>query len=655
MRGIPIRQALSEYFGFGGFRPGQEDVIEAALEGRDVLAVMPTGAGKSLTYQLPAVVEKGTTIVVSPLIALMTDQVASLKARGVAAEMVASSQSDDEQKRVLAALPDLKLVYLAPERLANRRFAAALQKLNLARLVIDEAHCVSEWGHDFRPDYRAIGEMRTLYGGIPVTALTATATPEVQRDIRHVLKMARPKVVVTGFDRPNLVYRVWPVAAEAAKPQLLKRHLELERGPGIIYVGTRNEAETVATRLSSWRYRASHYHGGRDNHDRKSVQDAFMTGKLDLVVATNAFGMGIDKPDVRFVLHYRLPSTLEAYFQEAGRAGRDGGPATCTLLYASRDQELQHYLIERSSPTPLDLKRIYLYLRNATSGVTTSLPKLAAALDMSTGRLKSALREMARQKVVAYRDIADDRSLFIQAPYAERLPSFDDAHLERLREHRRNLLRRVVSYCEEPRCRRKSLLAYFGDASPVEACRCDTCDPSSARPLSEDDLAVLRACGANRESSRALARKLAGRTLVDWKPAEVEALLGQLRGMDLVRQSGNRMMLTTAGRRSLIPTKPTRAGASLKEACLEHFESGLNRTEIASRLGVTPERVDKFLITGVREGKLASTRLLRPEIAERIEAAVREHGASRVRSLQEALPDVDEFDIRVVLAAGEAK
>ena len=342
---------LQRVFRLSEFRPHQREIVQDVLAGNDVVCVMPTGAGKSLCFQLPALLLKGLTVVVSPLISLMADQVHQLQALDVPVLLLNSSQSSGEQSRVLARLrSDFSgLLYLAPERFAAQSFQRLVPELRPNLLVVDEAHCLSFWGHDFRPEYMRLGEVRQQMGSPATIALTATATPNVRGDIVRMLGLRTPKVHVTGFDRPNLTYACRRLDTEPAKDAALLQGLSKQAGSGIVYCATRRLTEQLAAlfqqKFPQRTVRA--YHAGLDSESRKRSQEDFMSAQGAVVVATNAFGMGINKPDIRFVIHYNIPASLEAYYQEAGRAGRDGQPAQCVLYCSPRDRHTQEFFIDK--------------------------------------------------------------------------------------------------------------------------------------------------------------------------------------------------------------------------------------------------------------------------------------------------------------------
>lgn len=348
-----LRAQLQTHFGLDDFRTAQREVIEDVLAGRDVLCVMPTGAGKSLCYQLPAVVQSGLTIVVSPLISLMQDQVSQLHDEGIEAVFLNSSMPADLRREVTGKLTRgyEGLLYVAPERFFAGNFESTLAGLNVKLLAIDEAHCISQWGHDFRPEYARLGEVRKRLGSPPTIALTATATDDVRSDIIHQLQLREPRVVITGFDRTNLIYESRRVNKLAEKDAELLRLLRAEKGTGIVYCATRKSVDALALVLASeMKDRlVVPYHAGLDPAERTRNQEQFMETAGAIAVATNAFGMGINKPDIRFVIHYNLPGTLEAYYQEAGRGGRDGELARCTLLFSFQDRKTQEFFIDKLS------------------------------------------------------------------------------------------------------------------------------------------------------------------------------------------------------------------------------------------------------------------------------------------------------------------
>jgi ATP-dependent DNA helicase RecQ len=353
-------------FRLKSFRPGQREVIAAVLSGADCLCVMPTGGGKSLCYQLPALVLDGVTLVVSPLIALMKDQVDQLQALGLPATFVNSTLSMAEQYTRLEAMAEgrYRLVYVVPERFRSSRFLEAARRIRVKLLAVDEAHCISEWGHDFRPDYSRLGMFRRQLGSPTTIALTATATDAVRRDIVEQLHLRSPRTFVTGFARPNLFYEVRCPDSERQKGEMLLRFLRETPGSGIVYASTRKKTGEVAERIAEELGRSTvAYHAGLLPQERRRAQEAFMRGRVEIVVATTAFGMGIDKADVRFVVHYNLPGSLEAYYQEAGRAGRDGKPSRCLLLYNAADRYVQEYFIKSTYPEPDVVARVYDHLR----------------------------------------------------------------------------------------------------------------------------------------------------------------------------------------------------------------------------------------------------------------------------------------------------
>ena len=354
-------------FGLTSFRTGQREVIATVLAGQDCLCIMPTGGGKSLCYQLPAVARPGLTLVVSPLIALMKDQVDALHELGLAATFINSSLAPAEAYARMDAMAagHYNLVYVAPERLRSSLFVEKLRQAKLNLLAIDEAHCISQWGHDFRPDYARLGRFRQRLGSPPTIALTATATPHVRSDILQQLQLKEPKTFITGFARPNLRFEVEHALSEPDKLRTLLDILAATPGAGIVYCATRKKCEELvdSLRLAMPGRKVGLYHAGLEPEVRRRVQDDFMSDKTPIIVATNAFGMGIDKSDLRFVVHYNIPGSLEAYYQEAGRAGRDGLPSRCLLIYSAKDRSTQEWFIENRYPEPDVVEQVYDYLR----------------------------------------------------------------------------------------------------------------------------------------------------------------------------------------------------------------------------------------------------------------------------------------------------
>jgi len=502
MNSADLLTTLHQHFGFDSFRPGQETAIRRVLAGQHTLLVMPTGSGKSLAYQLPALLLPGLTLVISPLIALMVDQVDALLDAELPATYINSTLPSVEQNRRLRAMREgyVKLVYIAPERLRSNQFIRALTNVPVSLLAVDEAHCVSQWGHDFRPDYLQIRPAWEGLGHPPLLATTATATPQVQSDILKLLGAPDADRIVTGFNRPNLTFEVRYAASDEAKSRALHQlllDLPLDppepsggseagtagRGSVIIYVGTRRGAEEVAAFVRDVvGLRAEAYHAGLEADLRHRVQNDFMSDRLPVVVATNAFGMGVDKPDIRAVIHHHIPATIEAYYQEAGRAGRDGLPALCSLLFSPDDRGLQAWFIDSDTPTLEDLRTLHgLIGRAAQDGeALVSRDELADVTGLHPTKVRVTLSELEQAGALLH--------LGDQAGYSRwRILSPTKGALEaRARgiavraEHRRQLLDRMIAYAESDGCRRRYLLDYFGDDSPVAEYEtptkcCDNC------------------------------------------------------------------------------------------------------------------------------------------------------------------------------------
>ena len=350
---MELESLLKQYFGYTSFRPGQHEVIQTLLDGRDCLAIMPTGAGKSICFQLPALMMPGVTLVISPLISLMKDQVDSLVNQEISATYINSQCTFEEAKARFAAIRAgrVRLVYISPERLENEFFTSFMQSLPISMFIIDEAHCVSQWGHDFRPSYCAIKDWIAALPKRPVVgAFTATATEKVKEDMMNLLGLEKERIFIGGFDRPNLYFRV--VRTNRKLDFALSYVQQHREDSGIIYAATRKEVDRVYEELTRRGIRAGRYHAGLSDDMRRTMQDAFTYDRLQVIVATNAFGMGIDKSNVRYVIHYQMPKNIESYYQEAGRAGRDGAPGECILLFSRQDIMIQKFLIEQSVNDP---------------------------------------------------------------------------------------------------------------------------------------------------------------------------------------------------------------------------------------------------------------------------------------------------------------
>jgi ATP-dependent DNA helicase RecQ len=501
---MDAREALQRYFGFDSFRAGQEDVVTSIAAGRDALVVMPTGGGKSLCYQLPALLLPGATLVISPLIALMKDQVDALRAKGIEAEMLNSSLNLTEQDERIEGLRTgrFKLLYVAPERFGQRRFVDALRRANISLVAVDEAHCVSQWGHDFRPDYLKIGRaVRDIGGNFPVAAFTATATPDVRDDIVKHLMLREPKLFVTGFARPNLSFRVVRAGKKLEKFQYLRALVNSEK-TGIIYCATRKKVDEVFEEVQAWGTKVIAYHAGLSEEARNNAQDRFISRKADVAVATNAFGMGIDRADIRFVAHYEMPGSVEAYYQEAGRAGRDGLPSRCDFLYSFADKRVQEFFIEGSNPGVANVRLLWDFLRrsaDALGEVRMSTNSMAEAMGLNNDMaLGSALTVLMRARYVDRFDIPGQRMrgtrLLKPELFSSDLVFDEEAMMEK--ERRDNArLQAVIDYAESGGCRQEWMLHYFGDPQAHPCGKCDWCqrgEREGISKLSDEQFTTLR-------------------------------------------------------------------------------------------------------------------------------------------------------------------
>jgi ATP-dependent DNA helicase RecQ len=710
---MDLRAALHHHFIFPEFRPGQQEALTHILEGRDALVVMPTGSGKSLIYQLAALSLDGAALVISPLVALMKDQIDSLIKRNIAATFINSSLSTAEQNKRLQSFAngEYKMILVAPERLRQQTFRDVLAQTKISLLAIDEAHCLSQWGHDFRPDYLHIAHARRQLNSPITLALTATATPRVQDDIIQLLGLPHAERVITGFNRPNLFFEVFAARDDAAKLNLTRDFLHQAEGAGIIYVGTRRDAENVAAYIrDELKLSAQHYHAALDSAQRTQTQDAFLSGDLPLIVATNAFGMGIDRPDVRFVLHYTLPSTLEAYYQEAGRAGRDGLPARVAMLYSPNDTRLHSFFIENDSPTDDELRAVHNFLRGPIQGVAAT--EIEAATQLHQTKVRVALEQLESIHAIK-RD--PDVSGFLQI---EALPlnekSFQQlaTQVAARRKYKYALLDKVVDYAETNACRRHVLLDHFGDkdkseVSPQECC--DNCieraeaasalqpstpavnDVASLSQAERGALIVLdTAAKLKPEVGKGkLAQILKGSTsseieryknsrnfgkFISLRLGEIESLVDQLMDAGYLKQTGGKYPVLTLTPRGEIALKTRaairvdlrqvraaesdRARAKMRAGgtvalTFETLQRGLNVEQIAAERGLAVGTIYSHLAQLIAEGRVNIDAVVAKDIQDQIRAVIEKIGAIEyISPIKFQLPDsISYSEIRCVVEA----
>jgi len=717
-----IQSTLKERFGFDAFRPGQSEAISHVLDGQDALVVMPTGSGKSLCYQLSALLLEGITLVISPLIALMKDQVDTLRSQEIPATFINSSLSLDEldERHSDVKAGQYKLVYVSPERLRNNAFLRTLADVDVSLLAVDEAHCISQWGYDFRPDYLHIRDLLDRIERPSLMALTATATPNVQDDILRQLNIPEAKRIVTGFDRFNLEFRVEYAINEKKKLELLQKFLEevchkdilRKDQSGIIYVGTRRQAEflhefvgdvlKMSSPISSG-FSTCFYHAGLDDDVRKRTQELFLTGQVPIIIATNAFGMGIDKSDVRFVVHYDLPSTIERYYQEAGRAGRDGEQAQALLIYSPEDRALQEWFIENDSPSEDELRLMFQVIVDQQEQRWTAIryDELARITGIHPAKLKVGVDQLEQAGgLIRFPDTGGRLNLQIIEQDASALNLTELLKLNRLRRKRKlQELEEMVSYAEGNGCRREALLSHFGDVKSKQEyvyC-CDNCEitdqPSHGavsvlgnqfahqilqcvtelnQPLGREKLSrVLRGSEATSITKYGHHQVPSYGVLKLFTIDRITEMLDWLIERGYLKLIGGNypvVQLSPKAEQALreelpieLPLPPSKrddveSTVNTVEKTYELFQQGLSPEQIAAERNRVVGTIYKHLTELIERGDVSVDDVIPADVRQQIENAIAQMGMASLSPVKELLPNEISYDqIRCVVIAARAR
>lgn len=479
-----IRKIARNELGFQKLRPGQQEAISALLKKRDVLVVQPTGSGKSAIYQIAALMREGAALVISPLIALQKDQVDSIQEQELPEAVALNSTLRAAEKREAQELVESgqgKFIFMAPEQLRKQETLEMICGANVSLFVVDEAHCISEWGHDFRPDYLQLGAVVERLNHPPVLAMTATAAPEVREEIISRLGMRKPEILIRGFDRPNLYLRVDHFPDEAQKTDALVHRVRWAEKPGIVYVSTRKKAEEVMGRLAEENIEALFYHGGLPAKERNEIQDRFMSDGAEVIVATSAFGMGIDKPNIRFVYHHDIPESLDAYYQEIGRAGRDGEKSEAVLFFRTEDIGLRKFLSGEGKVDTREVEQIAEYVTDQEGPVEPA--EIADKHDLSERKVATVLQRLEDVGAVETGATGDVTAVEdVDIPDASEAVSKEQERRKEMRERR---LEQMREYAETDNCRREHLLRYFGDRYKAPCRNCDNCEVHAPQQAEE--------------------------------------------------------------------------------------------------------------------------------------------------------------------------